>query len=127
MNRKRLCFLLAAVLLFGTEICIALFVDDRFVRPFGGDILVVILIYCAVRVFVPDGIPLLSLWIFLFAVCVELLQYVQILELLHLSHIPLLSVIAGTSFSFLDILCYAAGCICTGVFEHLRLHARNKP
>ena len=120
-SRKRRLFLLASVLLFCTEVCIALFVDDRFIRPFGGDILVVVLMYCAVRVCIPDGVPLLSLWIFLFAVCIECLQYVQILELLHLSHIRLLTILAGTSFSFLDILCYAAGCICTSIFEYCRL------
>ena len=44
-------FFLLALLLFIVEVMIALFVHDNFVRPYVGDYLVVMLIYCAVRTF----------------------------------------------------------------------------
>lgn len=39
------------ILLLVTEVCIAVFIHEQFVRPFIGDVLVVILIYCLVKTF----------------------------------------------------------------------------
>lgn len=110
MTKMRIFYALASLIIFGIEILIALYVDDKFIRPFGGDILVVILIACIVRIIKPVGIPLLSLWVFIFSVAVETAQYFDVVNLLGLGHIPFFVVIIGTSFSFIDILCYAAGC-----------------
>ena len=110
-TKKRLIYALVSLIIFVIEILIALFVDDKFIRPFGGDILVVILIACIVRIFLPSGSPLLSLWVFLFAVAVEFAQYFNIVALLGLSDIPFFVTLIGHSFSFIDIICYAAGCL----------------
>ena len=48
---KRTAYLLATVLIFLLELFIALFVRDNFIRPYVGDILVVVLVYTCVRVF----------------------------------------------------------------------------
>lgn len=93
------------------EVLIALFVRDAFVRPYGGDILVTILLCCFVRIFLPNKIKLLPLWVFLFSVAVEIGQYINMVDLIGLGHIPFFRVLMGTSFSFLDILCYGAGCL----------------
>ena len=69
------------------EILIALFVRDSFIRPYGGDILVTILICCFVRMIFMEKIPLLPLWVFLFAVTVEVLQYFDIVSILGLGDI----------------------------------------
>ena len=45
-------YFLFALALFMIEVLIALFVHDSFIRPYLGDFLVVILIYCAVRTFI---------------------------------------------------------------------------
>lgn len=100
----------AAILLFLAEVLIALYVHDSFVRPYLGDVLVVILLYCLVRVFLPTGVPLLPLYVFLFAAAVETAQYLQVLSWLGLQHIAWLQVVAGSSFSWWDMLCYLAGC-----------------
>ena len=81
--------------LFVVETLIALFVRDAFIRPYMGDVLVVILVYCFVRMFITRPLRWLPLWIFLFACCIETLQYLQL----------------GTSFSWWDIVCYAVGCL----------------
>lgn len=93
------------------EILIALFVRDSFIRPYGGDILVTILICCLMRMIFLDKIPLLPLWVFLFAVLVEVLQYFDIVSLLGLGDIKFFVVLIGNSFSFVDIICYAVGCV----------------
>ncbi|MBR5773352.1 MAG: DUF2809 domain-containing protein [Clostridia bacterium] len=110
-TKKRLIYALISLVIFITEVLIALYVDDNFIRPFGGDILVVILIACIVRIISPDKIRLLALWVFIFSVAVETAQYFDIVNLLGLGDITFFAVLIGTSFSFIDIICYAAGCL----------------
>jgi hypothetical protein len=112
-------YALIALVIFVVEVLIALYVDDRFIRPFGGDILVVILIACIVRIFSPDKIPLLALWVFIFSVAVEIAQYLDVVSLLGLQDITFFVIIIGTSFSFIDIACYAVGCAIFFIAEKL--------
>lgn len=57
-----------------TEIIIALFVHDNFVRPYIGDVLVTVLLCCLCRIVIPKGVPLLPLYVFIFAALVETAQ-----------------------------------------------------
>lgn len=109
LKRKRLVYLSLSVVLFLTELFIALFVRDRFIRPYFGDVLVVILVYCAVRVVLPEKPRLLPIYVFVFAVFVEITQYLDLAELLGGG--VFLETLIGTSFSWLDILCYLCGTI----------------
>lgn len=118
--RKRLPYLIATLVLLATEVCIGLFVHDGFVRPFIGDVLVVILIYTFIRIFIPEKMRLLPLFIFIFATGVELLQYLRIVEVLGLQDNAFLSTVIGTSFDIRDILCYFVGCVFCGVWEFIR-------
>lgn len=104
---KRKIYLFFALFLFVIEVAIALFVKDRFIRPYFGDVLVVVLVYCAIRVVFPRGKRYLFLAVFLFAVTVELLQLIPLSSLLGGG--TFVSIVLGTSFSWLDILCYACG------------------
>ena len=117
LKRKRLVYLSLSIILFLIELFIALFVHDRFIRPYFGDVLVVILVYTAVRVVFPEKPKLLPIYVFIFAVLVEVLQYLDFAELLGGGVI--LSTIIGTSFSWLDILCYFVGVILIYPFEML--------
>lgn len=117
LKRKRLVYLSLSVILFFVELFIALFVRDRFIRPYFGDVLVVVLVYTAVRVVFPEKPKLLPIYVFIFAVLVEVLQYLDFAELLGGGVI--LSTIIGTSFSWLDILCYFVGVILIYPFEML--------
>ena len=65
--KKRLWYAGVFVLLLGVECLIALYVRDRFIRPYVGDMLVTVLLYFFVRMIFPRGVRHLSLWIFLFA------------------------------------------------------------
>ncbi len=125
MTRRRFFYALCAAILFAVEFCIALFVHDNFVRPFIGDVLVVILVHCAVRVVFPSRPKLLALYVFFFACAVEALQAIHLLDLLGLSHVQLLVIVVGTSFSWWDILCYLAGCVIVAAAEGA-YHAKHR-
>lgn len=116
MLTRTVCLICAALLL-AVEILIALFIHDRFIRPYFGDVLVVILIWCLVRGIFPRRPEFLSPWIFLFAVLVEVSQAIHLVELLGLDSIPFFVIIMGNSFAWSDLLCYLCGCLPTALIE----------
>lgn len=94
------------LILLIAEIIIAFFVKDAIIRPFIGDVLVIILIYTLIRGLMKKSIKLLPVYIFLFAVAVELAQYFNIVDALDLQNNKVISTIVGTTFDIKDILCY---------------------
>ncbi|MBR1811739.1 MAG: DUF2809 domain-containing protein [Clostridia bacterium] len=125
-KQLRLYYCVAAVLLLGIEVCIALFVHDAFVRPYVGDALVVIVIYCLIRIVFPRNPKLLPLYVFLFSAGVEFLQYFDFVNLLGLGHIRFFRVLIGATFDGMDILCYAVGCLFLGIYEIIIYNKRKK-
>jgi len=117
IKKKRLQYLLATILLLIIEVLIALFMHDEFIRPYVGDVLVVVVIYTFVRIMIPERCKLLPLYIFIFAAMVEMLQYFKIVELLGLQDNRFLSVLIGTVFDVKDIICYGVGCLLLGIYE----------
>jgi len=101
-------FLLASILLI-VELYIGFFVQDDFIRPYGGDFLVVILIYAALRTFWKAKKIVIAIGVLLFAYLVELAQYFNIVELINLSEHRSAVVIIGTSFCWEDMLAYTLG------------------
>jgi Protein of unknown function (DUF2809) len=101
----------ATIILFLVEVFIGVFVRDSFIRPFGGDILVVILIYCLIKSFWNVPTTKTAIAVFGFACLVEGLQYLEIVDRLGLRKYQLLAIIIGTSFAWEDILSYGAGCV----------------
>lgn len=105
------------IILFITEVIIALFIKDKIIRPYIGDILVVILMYTFIKAFVKRPITYLPLYLFLFASMVEVIQYFHILNLLHLQNNKVVSTIAGSSFDIKDIICYLVGSIISFIWD----------
>ncbi|KAA2243905.1 DUF2809 domain-containing protein [Chitinophaga agrisoli] len=105
------------LILFIIEVLIALFLHDRFIRPYVGDFLVVILVYCFVCSFMRARTLAIVLGVLLFACTVETLQYFNVVKLLGLSHSRVANIVIGTSFSWSDILAYVLGLLFTVVFE----------
>jgi hypothetical protein len=97
------------LLLFAIEIMIAKYVHDDFVRPYIGDMLVVILIYCFAKTFINTKLIPTAMLVLLFAYFIEALQYFKIVNILGLQQYKLARIIIGTSFSLLDILMYTIG------------------
>lgn len=119
MKNKRFLYLLIFCGLLVTEIVIALFVNDAFIRPYVGDMLVTLLLCCLCRVIVPDKIPLLPLYVFIFAACVEIGQYFDLVALLGLADNKVISIALGRTFSWMDLVCYAVGCVATYVLDRV--------
>lgn len=105
------------VFLFLVEVCIAVFVDDNFVRPYVGDVLVVILIYAMVRAFFKVPILRTAVGVLAFSFVVEILQYFKIVELLGLGSSELARTIIGTTFVWEDFIAYSVGIVILLGFE----------
>ena len=119
MIKKRVIYLIATIILLVIEVLIALYVHDNFVRPYVGDMLVVIVVYTFVRIFIPEKIRLLPLFVFIFAVAVEILQWFHIVDILGLADSRFFSILIGGVFDVKDIFCYGVGCILLGGYEYL--------
>ena len=117
VRNKRIGYAFATIGIFVIEVLIALFVRDKFIRPYVGDMLVVVLIYTFVRILLPEKPRLLPLYVFWFAALVEGLQAINIVELLGLADSRFFSVLIGTIFDWKDIACYGVGCLLCGLWE----------
>ena len=117
---KQIGYAIATMILLLVEVLIALYVHDAFVRPYVGDMLVVVVIYTFIRIFVPARCKLLPLYIFIFAAMVEVLQMFHIVDIFGWQDNRFLSTLVGSVFDWKDIMCYAVGCILLGVYEVLK-------
>ena len=121
-------YAISTLLLFITEVLIALFVHDQFIRPYIGDFLVVILIYCFVKSFLNTPVVPTAIGVLLFAYTVELLQYFHIVEVLGLQHSRAARIIIGSSFEWRDILAYTMGILAVVLVEKRRIiFKKSKP
>ena len=118
MKKLRITYFLLFFVLLLTEVLIALFVRDRFVRPYIGDVLVTMLICSFIRIFIPNKLSWLSVYVFAFAALVEIGQYFRLVEILGLEQSKFFRTVLGTTFSPADLICYAAGCALFFGIEH---------
>lgn len=111
MLKFNLTYFISFLLLLITEILIAIYVHDNFVRPFLGDFLVVILLYCFVKSFVQSRELIIAFGVLLFSYLVEFAQYFEIVKLLGLAQNKLANIIIGNYFSVVDLLMYNLGIV----------------
>ncbi|PUZ24807.1 DUF2809 domain-containing protein [Chitinophaga parva] len=102
-------YFVLAVLLFIIEVLIARYLHDEFVRPYVGDFLVVILIYCFVCSFVQAQVFPLAVGVLIFAYLVEISQYFHLVKWLGWEHSRLANVVLGNFFTWNDMVCYTLG------------------
>ncbi|RZL06104.1 MAG: DUF2809 domain-containing protein [Hymenobacter sp.] len=109
-----------AVLLLLLEVLIATFVHDQFVRPYVGDFLVTILLYCLVKGLwqLPVGRALAS--VLFLSYLIEIGQYLHLVEHLGLGHYRVVRIVLGTSFAWADMLAYTLGALLVLVVERWR-------
>lgn len=113
MLRFNKTYFLLTILLFCTEVFIALFVHDNFIRPYFGDVLVVILIYCFIQTFFNLSKTKTAIYVLLFAFLIETLQYFNFITFLGLEKNKVAKTVIGNSFSFHDLLAYVVGILIT--------------
>lgn len=118
---KRLIYGIATLILLGIEILIGLYAGG-WVRSYLGDVLVVVLLYTLFRtisVNKPSRWFVLPTAILIFSFIVEFLQLWGFCDRFGITN-NLLRIIIGTGFSYIDLICYAAGIIPCYVIEFLR-------
>ena len=104
-------FFFATVVLFLIELLIAtVFKNWFFVRAYLGDVFVVMLMYYFIKAFFDFNPTKLIVGIFIFSCLIEFAQYFHFGELLGFKDNRIVMIMLGNSFSWIDILCYFAGC-----------------
>jgi hypothetical protein len=109
-----------AVIVFIVEVVIALFVRDSFVRPYLGDVLVVILIYCSIKSILPYPVIPVAVAVLIFSFFIESLQYIRIIDKLGLQDSAIARTVIGTSFAWNDFIAYTTGAAMILIFESFR-------
>lgn len=104
-------YLIITILLFKTEVLIAIFLKTGFIRHTFGDYLVVILLYCFVRSFLNINPIKLAIAVLVFAFTVEFLQWANLLKMLNLQNNHVAKLILGSTFQISDLTAYTLGVI----------------
>lgn len=110
------------ILIFLIEVLIATVLKNQFfIRAYLGDVIVVMLLYTFVKSFllIEDNRTLV-LGIFIFSCLTEFAQFFHIAEKLGFQPGSLMYIVIGNSFSWIDIGCYAAGCVILYVLQLIR-------
>jgi hypothetical protein len=118
-------YFVITLLLLGIEVCIALFVHDNFIRPYIGDLLVVIFMYAFFRSFLDIPVTAAVVGVLLFSYAIEIMQYFQLVRLLGLQQSNLARILLGTSFAWADMIAYTAGALIILLVEKNRRRSKN--
>ena len=104
-------YITPTILLFIIEILIAVFFKTGFVRHTFGDFLVVILLFCFVKSFIPIKPIYLAVGVLAFSFFIEFLQLFNVLKFLGLEQNSLANIILGSTFHLSDLLAYTLGTV----------------
>jgi len=114
-NKK---YFIASTLLFISEVLIAIYLKDGFIRHTFGDFLVVILIYTFVKSFFLIKSIHAAFGVLTFAFLIEFLQLYNLLEALNLQHSTMAKLILGSTFQVTDLMAYTLGVLAILIIEH---------
>ena len=121
-------WLLAALALLAVEVAIARYAPPGVLRGFGGDVLVVVLVYALLRTCVAQPPARLALWALLFACAIEGLQGLGMVDLLGLHEQTalhhVLRIALGTTFDLRDLVAYGCGWLVCRALDLPRLTCR---
>ena len=106
---RHLHYAMATIFVLLVEVVIALFVHDRIIRPYLGDSLAVVLVYCGVRAVTPLSVRAAAALALAIALAVEFGQWIGYVDRLGLSHIRWARIVLGTGFDWHDLIAYSAG------------------
>ena len=115
-NKK---YLVLFISLFFIEVVIAFYVHDDFIRPYFGDVLVVILIYCFLMSFLTISKFKVALFVLVLAFFVEFAQYFNFVTHLGLQDSKLANIVIGNSFALEDLFSYVAGFVVIIMAEYV--------
>lgn len=106
MFRFNLKYFTIFISIFIIEVIIALYIKDKFIRPYFGDYLVIFLVYYFALSFIQANKNKITVGVLVFAFAVELTQYFQVLSYFNLEKNRILRIVAGNTFSFEDLFIY---------------------
>ena len=106
INKK---YILITLLLFLIELFIAVFIRDKFIRPFLGDVLVVMLLFSFTRIFYQGALKKIIIGVLFFSFLIEILQFFQFAEVIGFENNKIAKIILGSTFDWLDLLAYIIG------------------
>jgi hypothetical protein len=115
---KRSHYLVTAFLLFLTEVLIALFVRDVYIRPYGGDFLIVIFLYCLVKAITNSDVWRVAFGVLLLSYLIEVAQYLDLIKWIGQENNKVVRVVMGTSFDWGNIIAYTLGILLVLLFEN---------
>ena len=119
--RFNLSYFLFALFIFLVEVFIAVKLENIFfIRAYLGDVIVVMFLYALVKSFFKVNDHKLIPGILIFSCVVEFAQYFNIAEKSGFRHGSLMYIVIGNSFSWIDILCYIAGCLMLYFFVQIK-------
>ena len=102
-------YFLLTIILLGIEIVIGAYMHDGLIRPYGGDFLVVILLYCLVRSGANFPVLPTAAAVLVLAWLVEIGQYFGLADRLGFKGHSLGRILLGSYFSWADMLAYTLG------------------
>jgi len=114
-------YLIITILLFITEVLIAIYLKRGFIRHTFGDFLVVILLYAFFKSFIPNNHFKIAISVLAFAFLIEFLQLINILEILNLQNNHFIKLILGSTFQISDLVAYSLGII-TVIFIEYKIY-----
>jgi hypothetical protein len=124
MPAYRTQYLLLAILLLLLEIIIGAHVHDRFIRPYAGDFLITIFLYCLVQSAVRQPVVPVLTAVLCFSYLIEISQHFHLIARLGLAHSHLARLVLGSAFSWVDMLAYSLGALLVLAAEHRRAAGR---
>ena len=98
-----------AMMLVATDFLIVNRLHDAVIRPYGGDLLWGIFLYCVVRSFLNGPVKPIAAGVLVFCYVEEILQYFHLADRLGFRKPSLMRTLIGTSFTWADMLCYTLG------------------
>lgn len=107
--RFHIWYFLLTIILLGVEVVIGAYLHDGLIRPYGGDFLVVILLYCLVRSGVNFPVLPTAAAVLVLAWLVEIGQYFGLADRLGFKGHSLGRILLGSYFSWVDIMAYTLG------------------
>ncbi len=127
--KKRLPYFILLILLIAVETLIALTQHGNWLRYYGGDVIVVWVVYCLVQSLLggKNNHYIVHVGVLIFAFLVEFLQLINIVELIGLGEIEFFRILIGTSFAVEDLFSYAAGTAigCAGTFIYKKFQLKK--
>lgn len=114
INKK---YIAVAFIILFVEIIIAIFMKDKIIRPFVGDVLSTCLLFCLGRSFYKGKTIWLGIGVLFFAFAVEFSQLYKLGDYLGFEKGSIGSIVLGATFDPLDLVAYLLGVFLCLIFD----------